>query len=692
VYQNMAGFTGKFYDIGSGTLSGVYYPIGNGLLVHDNNFNNEFTPLNTAIEASNGVFSNVQIWNNTMNRVNLGIVTNNNVYPFISINQNRISCNTIGYPYTVGGAKCNKAIVASSNSTGFTTATWNTIFVAKPIAPNQTIRNESVNISSNTITSSSEAITCNSNNLSASVFNVSTNKINVVGSLTLGYPILYYGIGIKNNTGQITLKDNTCDGTLANWPLTTAGISSFMSSFTTNNMSGLYAVTNTAPLIHCNDFYGFPYGMYFKNTSTSIATVMGNLMKDNFNQLIIDGGQIGIQGSNVAPLTANFNKWKYVAFAGQFSIPSETWMRNGSNGTASQFFTSIGSTGVAKCFYTPINNINTGGSAMNPISLTATNVDMCSNLLAMSPHPYVGNEWENILATMQGTWATNTPFAAEQTYTGQQQLYKLLTHTDFITNQSADPDVVALGINIPADDYADANAIALHTQTLMQQLNNEPEVQTFITDNATNSIGQFETVEQYIDQADYAAAAATNSSINAILIPETNQQALNSLLINHLANQAIDYTTADYTALMAIATQCEFSGGKAVLQAQSILQGIDAALSFNDIDLCSSLYPAADSTNMRQAVHKAKPSIAANKTDIVLFPNPVSNQLTVISNGYTVNAIEVMDMLGRKMNVTISGINTANCLLNTENLSSGIYQLKIVGVDGSIINRKFVKH
>jgi hypothetical protein len=81
----------------------------------------------------------------------------------------------------------------------------------------------------------------------------------------------------------------------------------------------------------------------------------------------------------------------------------------------------------------------------------------------------------------------------------------------------------------------------------------------------------------------------------------------------------------------------------------------------------------------------------ANKTDMVLFPNPVTNQLTVISNGYTVNAIEVMDMLGRKMNVTISGINTANCLLNTENLSSGIYQLKIVGVDGSIINRKFVK-
>ncbi|MEY4875774.1 MAG: hypothetical protein RL708_923 [Bacteroidota bacterium] len=45
----------------------------------------------------------------------------------------------------------------------------------------------------------------------------------------------------------------------------------------------------------------------------------------------------------------------------------------------------------------------------------------------------------------------------------------------------------------------------------------------------------------------------------------------------------------------------------------------------------------------------------------------------------------------QRLQITIPSGGLGGLELNTEHLSSGIYQLKIVGVDGSIINRKFVK-
>ena len=74
-----------------------------------------------------------------------------------------------------------------------------------------------------------------------------------------------------------------------------------------------------------------------------------------------------------------------------------------------------------------------------------------------------------------------------------------------------------------------------------------------------------------------------------------------------------------------------------------------------------------------------------------LYPNPVTNELRITNYDVRLNAIEVMDMLGRKMNVAISGINTENCQLNTENLPLGMYYIKISTANGIIENRKFVK-
>lgn len=82
-----------------------------------------------------------------------------------------------------------------------------------------------------------------------------------------------------------------------------------------------------------------------------------------------------------------------------------------------------------------------------------------------------------------------------------------------------------------------------------------------------------------------------------------------------------------------------------------------------------------------------------NNAQIIIYPNPVIDQLTVSSNQFTVNTIEVTNVLGR---VCISIINLIPNqigaeIINTASLSSGIYFIKAMDVNGNVRVGKFVK-
>ncbi|MEN9522556.1 MAG: hypothetical protein RL065_933 [Bacteroidota bacterium] len=87
-----------------------------------------------------------------------------------------------------------------------------------------------------------------------------------------------------------------------------------------------------------------------------------------------------------------------------------------------------------------------------------------------------------------------------------------------------------------------------------------------------------------------------------------------------------------------------------------------------------------------------------------LYPNPATYQLTVSSNQFTVNTIEVLDVLGRTQMVRqahhdgdalavdsplqrgLGGLE-----LNISNLTNGIYFIKATDINGNVLNGKFVK-
>jgi hypothetical protein len=77
-----------------------------------------------------------------------------------------------------------------------------------------------------------------------------------------------------------------------------------------------------------------------------------------------------------------------------------------------------------------------------------------------------------------------------------------------------------------------------------------------------------------------------------------------------------------------------------------------------------------------------------SKSNLNIYPNPAKNQLTISSNQYLVNTIEVTNVLGQ---VCISIINHKSDIINIETLPSGIYFIKATDTNGKVMNGKFVK-
>jgi aminopeptidase N len=83
--------------------------------------------------------------------------------------------------------------------------------------------------------------------------------------------------------------------------------------------------------------------------------------------------------------------------------------------------------------------------------------------------------------------------------------------------------------------------------------------------------------------------------------------------------------------------------------------------------------------------------IANDNSKLMLYPNPTSNQLSVIGHQLTVNTkVEVFDLLCRKIELPILFPTTDNCQLNTVGLPSGLYFITCRFENGSSCQQKFV--
>jgi hypothetical protein len=78
-----------------------------------------------------------------------------------------------------------------------------------------------------------------------------------------------------------------------------------------------------------------------------------------------------------------------------------------------------------------------------------------------------------------------------------------------------------------------------------------------------------------------------------------------------------------------------------------------------------------------------------NAFAVEIYPNPVSNNLTITTPTVSISSIEVFTVLGSHV-VANTQINDNQAIINTDALSSGQYFVQIKA-NGSVVNRKFIK-
>ncbi|MFM2226584.1 MAG: hypothetical protein RJA07_2786 [Bacteroidota bacterium] len=90
--------------------------------------------------------------------------------------------------------------------------------------------------------------------------------------------------------------------------------------------------------------------------------------------------------------------------------------------------------------------------------------------------------------------------------------------------------------------------------------------------------------------------------------------------------------------------------------------------------------------------------VVANKDQLVVYPNPTNEWLTINDKWLTINTIEITDMLGRVMvslsnhiNQQIKNSSTQPLQIDVSTLPNGIYFIKTIDVKGNQLNAKFVK-
>jgi len=75
---------------------------------------------------------------------------------------------------------------------------------------------------------------------------------------------------------------------------------------------------------------------------------------------------------------------------------------------------------------------------------------------------------------------------------------------------------------------------------------------------------------------------------------------------------------------------------------------------------------------------------------VLVFPNPVRNNLSIASPGFSIERIEILTTAGVTISQFINKNTSGEIVLNVAHLSSGIYYLRVYSVNG-VTTKKFSK-
>ena len=193
-------------------------------------------------------------------------------------------------------------------------------------------------------------------------------------------------------------------------------------------------------------------------------------------------------------------------------------------------------------------------------------------------------------------------------------------------------------------------------------------------------------VEQKFYLGDISGAVSLNGSITTTNTVESNYKSYYSKYANYASNGFVPINSVVDGELLALANLCPGANGACVYQARDLYNLINKRI--------TNYYDCVSATGSRMAniseENNTSPEIYKKVWDVELFPNPATNQVTLVSkNEKEMLTIEIRDLSNRVVLKKL--LETNDFIANLDlNLINGVYFITISNTNHEKITKKLL--
>jgi len=404
-------------------------------------------------------------------------------------------------------------------------------------------------------------------------------------------------------------------------------------------LSGIIVSGSANTLIKSNTITRAGIGIFCTGSSNP-NKIQCNQMNQCYYGVGLGSADIGNQGFSIANYPPSGQAW------------DNSWYDQSPIGNTFRVAGSLGFTASCNWYYN--NNISTFTLHPTPPPGQYNVSSLLFNTYALIPPAFCGTlqMLGNPQISRQDKLGSNSSILATTNISTYSDPFKYLMMQNVYRKIKADTTVLNLGL---ADDNL--------YQNLYYRLK-------------SSNIGKFYNVNSFINNENFIAASAQNTTITPLNFIETNAKIANEIYLNYWTNHIFSFSSADSATLKGIAIQNPAEGGEGVYMARELLQ-------YCQIDY--------NVPNTKRIIYN---DTQTNKTsNIIVYPNPAKDNLTIFldsaSNGIYI--VKLFDILGnivftKEINATESMIT-----ISLTNVKGGIYTCRIINADReTLYNGKLV--
>ena len=451
---------------------------------------------------------------------------------------------------------------------------------------------------------------------------------------------------------QAGIRASQCDKTIitnnhTKYNVATAGLSGG-----NLNSYGIYVISSTNMTVKCNTMEDAGRCLAFQGGCISLTPTYGitqNTMRrarEGFT--LLSSGVIGTQGNATTP---SGNIWDLTT--GNYFTDGHTMM-NGSNATLSTLYVVNATTGLAT---RPTANLQLIGTAY----LWSTSLlNTTGSLSSCGYVPAYVLEDEYSYSTKDYSADTNN-----------------VNYLEDLANDTLNLSVYTDEVNWQLDQFT-YGEIANDSLLL-----GSADLQNFYTNQNSQPIGQFASVNSYMTDSNYTSADSVNTIVTPSNTIEQNLQTCNTLMLKLLIDSNYVYTSAEVDTLYYIAEQCPIEGGPAVSVSRNLLMLIlDDVIEFDDN--CNEEARIAEEEGEEE---EEKPAMLVHDNRFIIYPNPNNGNMVLnydLKHNET-GTIAIFDPTGR----LTAGFNLSNdqkqLTIGRNDLGNGLYTIQ-VRVNGKLVH------